>query len=449
MIWTILLFTIILRLVGADQSMWLDEAISANVAKLPIDQIVSNFSVGDFHPPVYYWFLNLWVKFFGSTVVAMRLSSVFFSIITVLGVYKIGGKLKDKKVALWAAWFVAINPLLIYYGQELRMYAMATMWLVWAVYYWIKIIKDKKKSVKSWVLFNSFCLLAFVTFYASAFLIGAMILYFLVKKEWKNFVKSILGIGIAIIIISPLLLGQLKMSAEALKLVTNWSLVLGKVNLKNLLLIPLKFSVGRISWYPKNAYYIVAGLWTFFVWLVVLRNFKKEKELVWLMVIPLVLGIVFSFKSPMVQYFRFLYLVPILGILLAKERMNLIKILLSVGFLGFSLFYSLNPVMHREDWRSLANQLVSSSVHQIYMVKSFEDPIKFYNPDINILDIRDKISENNVWVVPYGEVIHGVNHNKILEDEGYRLEKQINFRENILEEWQKCSDKDFKGAICI
>jgi uncharacterized membrane protein len=447
MIWIILLVTIILRLIGINQSMWLDEAISANVVKLPVGQIVNNFSVGDFHPPFYYWFLSFWVKIFGNTVIAMRLSSILFSVITIFGIYKIGEKLgkpagrqAGKKVALWAAWFTAINPLLIYYGQELRMYMMTTMWLVWAVYYWIKIINSSTKlkvNWKNWILFNSFCLLAFVTFYASAFLIGAMMLYFLFKKEWQNFVKSSLGIVLAVIVISPLLLGQLKMSNEALNEVVNWGLVLGKVNLKNLLLVPLKFSIGRVSWYPKNFYYLTAGLWTVFVWLIALKNSKKEAKLVWLMIIPLVLGIIFSFKSPMIQYFRFLYLVPILALVLAKEKIKLIKILLSVGFLGFSLFYVLNPTMHREDWKSLVNQLVSSSVSQIYMVKSFEDPIKFYNPDIKILDIREKISEKNVWVVPYGEIIHGVNHKEILKEEGFKLERQINFRENILEEWQK------------
>jgi hypothetical protein len=435
MVWIILISTVILRLIGRNQSMWLDEAISANVAKLPIGEIVSNFSVGDFHPPLYYWFLSFWVKIFGGTVPMMRLSSVLFSVITVFGVYKIGEKLKNKKIALWAAWFVAINPLLIYYGQELRMYMMTTMWLVWAIYYWIKIVKDKENLAKNWVLFNIFTFLAFVTFYASAFLIGAMILYFLVKKEWGNFAKSILGIGIAIIIISPLLFGQLKMSSEALNLVTNWTLVLGKVNLKNLLLIPIKFTIGRISWYPKIFYHLVSGVWTVFVWLVALKNSKKEKNLVWLMIIPLLLGIIFSFKSPMIQYFRFLYLVPILALLLAKEKNKMVKLILSAGFLVFSLFYVLNPAMHREDWKGVAESLKNQE--KVYMVKSFKDPIKFYNPEIKILNITSEIKEDNIWVIPYGEIIHGVNHTEILDKAGYKLEKQINFREIVLEKWQK------------
>ena len=435
MIWIISLITVVLRLIGISQSMWLDEAISANVAKLPIGQIISSFSVSDFHPPLYYWFLDLWVKVFGTSVVVMRLSSVLFSILTVLGVYKIGEKLKNKKIGLWAAWLVAINPLMIYYGQELRMYMMMSVWLVWAIYYWIKIVKIKKNLTRDWILFNLFCLLAFVTFYASVFLIGAMIFYFLLKKEWKKLIKSSLGIILAIVIISPLLLGQLKMSTEALGAVTNWSLVLGKVNLKNLLLIPLKFSIGRVSWYPKNFYYLSAGLWTILVWLVALKNSKKEKELVWLMTSPLVLGIIFSFKSPMMQYFRFLYLVPILALFLAKEKNKLIKMLLSAGFMGFSLFYLLNPAMHREDWKSLSASLNEEAV---YMISSFGDPIKFYKEGIEINDIRNvEPIEEKIQVIPYGEEIHGINIDERLSKLGYRKTEEKNFRELSLEGWQK------------
>ena len=61
MIWIILLFSLGLRLISIDQSLWLDEAISANVAKLSIEKIIPTFSVGDFHPPLFYLVLNLWV----------------------------------------------------------------------------------------------------------------------------------------------------------------------------------------------------------------------------------------------------------------------------------------------------------------------------------------------------------------------------------------------------
>jgi len=133
----VLILALGLRLIGINQSLWLDEAVSANVAKWPIGEIVNSFSIGDFHPPVFYWFLNLWTKIFGSSVVMLRLSSILFSLLTIYFVYLIGKKIKDNKIGILAALLLAINPLFVYYSQELRMYSMATMWLTIGFYFFI------------------------------------------------------------------------------------------------------------------------------------------------------------------------------------------------------------------------------------------------------------------------------------------------------------------------
>ena len=106
-----------------------------------------------------------------------------------------------------------------------------------------------------------------------------MILYFLIIKKWQKFLKSFWGIGVAILGVLPLLLKQMELSGQMLSQVTNWSLVLGKVNLKNLLLIPLKFSIGRISWLPKNYYYLTGGLWTLIVFGLAIKPLVKNKKL--------------------------------------------------------------------------------------------------------------------------------------------------------------------------
>lgn len=312
----ILLLALGLRLIGIGQSFWLDESISANVAKMPIGEIVKNFSIGDFHPPIFYWFLDLWTKIFGSHVVILRLSSVLLSLITIYFVYLIGKKIKNEKIGILAALFLAINPLFVYYSQELRMYSMSTMWLIIGFYYFVK-IKSKKYLKKDLVVFNLMMALAFGTFYGSIFLIASFAIYFLIKKEWKLFWLTNIGTGLAIIILTPLLLTQIKNSQIMLEQVTNWTLVLGKVNLKNLLLIPLKFGVGKISFYPKIWYYLIGGIWSLIILGLTLKNKKEGNWLKIFLVLPIVLAILFSIKSPLLQYFRFLYLVPIMCLVLA------------------------------------------------------------------------------------------------------------------------------------
>ena len=417
----------LIRLIGIDQSMWLDEAISVKVAKMPINTIISSFSISDFHPPLYYLFLNFWVKIFGDSVTVMRLSSVIFSLVVIWLVYKIGKELKNEKTGLWAAVLVGLNPLIMYFSQELRMYGLVTMFLTGAFYFLIK---------KKYVWFNILVFLSFLTFYGSIFFIGAMLLYFLVNKKIKLFLINSIGIILAILVVSTLLLIQLKYSGNMLNEVINWGLVLGKVNLKNLLLIPLKFCIGKISWYPKLFYYGVSGIWTLIVFGLAAVKMIKNKMLSFLLITPIILGIIFSIKSPLLQYFRFIYLVPVLALLLANLKSIKIKSGLVLGFLIFSLIYLINPNMHREDWKSLTTNLNTNQ--NVYMIGSFADPIKYYNSEIKIKDFKTiKPVENEIVVIPYGQEIHGLNMTDELVKLDYKKINEKNFREIKLETWKK------------
>jgi len=431
----VLLFSLILRLIGINQSMWLDEAISANVARMPVIEIIKNFSVTDFHPPLYYLFLNGWIKIFGNSVVAMRMSSVLFSLVTIWLIYKIGKEVKNKKTGLWAAIFLGINPLFIYFSQELRMYMMVVMLLTGALYFLIKILK--KENWKNILGFNILIFLSFLTFYGSVFLIAAMLLYLLVNKKFKLFLVNSIGIVTAILVVSPLLLTQIKYSGTMLTQVVNWTLVLGKVNLKNLILIPVKFSIGRIDWYPRALYYGISCVWTLIVWGLVVKGILKNKMWGWLLIIPIILGIIFSFKSPLLQYFRFLYLVPILALILALSIKNkIVRYFLVGGFLIFGGMYLLNQNMYREDWKGLVADLDVNE--NTYMIGSFSDPIKYYNPEIKIKDIK-KIdpSEDKITVIPFGGAVHGIDFFQKLKNLGYHRTLERSYRENKLEKWEK------------
>lgn len=429
----ILILALGLRLIGINQSLWLDEAISANVAKMPIGDIVKNFSLGDFHPPLYYWFLELWTKIGGSNVVWLRFSSILFSLVTIYFVYLIGKKIKNKNTGLLTALILTVNPLFVYYSQELRMYSMATMWLIIGFYYFVKIRSTSSTLLRTgWkdlVMFNLIMILSFGTFYGSIFLIATFAIYFLIKKEWKLFWLTNIGTGIIIISLSSLLLAQINNSKIMLNQITNWALVLGKVNFKNLLLIPLKFGIGRISFYPKTLYYLIGGSWSLIIMSLILKNKKESNWLKLFLVMPIILAILFSIKSPLLQYFRFLYLIPIMALILAININKLWqKILIVGGFLIFSLVYLLNPNYYREDWKNVAQKL--NGEKSVYMIGSFGDPIKFYNQVIEIKDIKTiNPTEKEIWVIPYGEIIHGINSEEKLTKLGYKKVDEKYFRE--------------------
>lgn len=113
------------------------------------------------------------------------------------------------------------------------------------------------------------------------------------------------------------------------------------------------------------------------------------------------------------------------------------KILVGGGFLIFSLIYLLNSNYYREDWKGLTKSLsecqISNDKCQIYMIGSFADPIKFYNSEIKVRDIKTEIpTEKEIWVIPYGEAIHGMNSEEKLTKLGYKKIEEKNFREIVL-----------------
>ena len=405
-IWKILLVCFLLRLISLNQSLWLDEAISANVVKnYSYSEIVTKFSPGDFHPPLFYLMLKSWTSVFGYSEISLRMPSVIFSLVTVYLIYLLGG--------VEAAWLVGLNPLLVYYSQEARMYSMVTMLLTLGVYFW----KNKK-----WGWFNVMAFLSFMTFYGSVFLLAAMALYLLVNKRFKELIISNIGVIAAILMLSPLLRLQLQTSKEMLGVVANWDLVLGKANLKNLLMIPIKFTSGRISFYPKIVYYLVAGIWV----MVVGSKLFRKNFWSYLLISTLIIGTVFSIFTPMLQYFRFLYLIPVMGLVIKKSRV------VATGFLIFSLVYLLTPQMWREDWKSLSSDLGN----RVYMIESFKDPVIYYKNQVTVDDIRGKIEGEMITVIPYGEVIHGIDHQQILGKAGYQKIEEKSYRGVTLERWR-------------
>jgi len=409
----------LVRLIALNQSLWLDEATTARtVREMGAMGIMRDFSPKDFHPPLYYLFMKAWTNIFGYSEVVLRMPSVLFSLTAGYIVYLIGG--------IWASVFFLFNPLIIYYSQEARMYMMATFFLTTALYYLLR---------KKHILFGLFGVLGLLTFYGSIFLIIPMLLYLIYKKQFKFFLVSCFMFLVSLVIISPLLYQQLINARVSMSDVTNWSNVLGKANFKNLLLIPVKFSIGRIDFYPKWLYYTIAGGWTVFVFKKTV--FPKDSLFIYLLIFPLFLGFIVSFFTPLLQYFRFLYLIPIMAILLAlNSHTSMYRYIEVIGFVFFTLVYLLIPQFHREDWKSLVKSLPKDK--PVYMIATSIDPLKYYDPSLKVNELKSlSSSSREIIVIPYAAEIYGLNYQKVLQNQGYQLSKKTSFRQLTLENWQK------------
>ena len=140
-----LMFAIISLSIGMSQSVWFDEAYSITLAKRSVTELVHLTSI-DVHPPVYYLILHFWGGLFGFSELSLRLSSVipmFFAIILMASLLK---RLFNKPFAGFATFLLCLSPMLIRYGFEIRMYAMATMLAVLATI--VLVIIEEEKNAK-------------------------------------------------------------------------------------------------------------------------------------------------------------------------------------------------------------------------------------------------------------------------------------------------------------
>lgn len=107
------------------QSLWRDEAFSYLLAKKGLLDIIL-LTARDFNPPLYYSILHFWIKIFGSSEIALRsLSLIFYwATLYVLFLFLTHIMRKAIKKSVFYFIFFAVNPMLVYYAFEVRMYTL-------------------------------------------------------------------------------------------------------------------------------------------------------------------------------------------------------------------------------------------------------------------------------------------------------------------------------------
>lgn len=120
-----------LRFVSTSK-LWLDEALSVNIAALPVGDLLEALK-HDGHPPLYYLLLHYWMEVFGEGDVTVRALSGVIGVATLPLVWIAARRLGGSVAARWALVAVAVSPYCVRYSSETRMYALV-MLLVLAGY---------------------------------------------------------------------------------------------------------------------------------------------------------------------------------------------------------------------------------------------------------------------------------------------------------------------------
>ncbi|MBW2992203.1 glycosyltransferase family 39 protein [Candidatus Woesearchaeota archaeon] len=185
----ILLTGFFLRLYNiSDKSIWVDEESSIHFASKTPKNIIK-YADKETHPPLYYLILHYWLELFGDSEESVRFLSLLFGVAAIFLIYKVGELLFNKEIGLLSSLILAISAFHIHHSQETRMYSLMVMLALLSIYFFIRVLKEKKIWILVFYLVSS-TLLMYSHIYG-LFVIAAQNIYFiLARKDIKITIKK-------------------------------------------------------------------------------------------------------------------------------------------------------------------------------------------------------------------------------------------------------------------
>jgi hypothetical protein len=114
-----------LRLHGLTvQSLWRDEVDALRFAQLPLSEYVSIFSGPGQNGPLYFLLLRGWIALAGTSEFSLRYFSLLPGVLAAALTFALGRRLFGARTGLIAGTLVATSPYLVWYSQEVKMYAL-------------------------------------------------------------------------------------------------------------------------------------------------------------------------------------------------------------------------------------------------------------------------------------------------------------------------------------
>jgi len=167
-------------------NVWYDESCSLSTSNGSIFHTIKRSFDFEYQPPFYFVLLNLWRKFDDSYFFA-RLLSIFFSSASLFISYKFIKQYLMIKKPGFVTFLIAINPFLIIYALEIRLYTLviflsaSLIFLMYEIYFF-----DNKSKIYR-IIFMALSIISLYTQYYTGFLLIGIGISVLIYKGWNKF----------------------------------------------------------------------------------------------------------------------------------------------------------------------------------------------------------------------------------------------------------------------
>jgi mannosyltransferase len=317
-------------------------------------------------PPLYYALAWFWTQFAGSAEFGLRSFSALAGVATIPVAFLLGAELRGRRTGLFAAALVAVNPMLLWYSQEARAYALMTLLCALSLLFCLRALRGGQR--RDFVLWGVASGLALATHYFAIFPV-LVELALLARRRGR---ASWAGLGIvacfgALLLplavhqmsyghaewIGNLTLGHRLWETAATFLTGETADIIGQPERPELALVPLVLcfaAFALLTWRGRRA--------------------ERRAASVPLLVggaaigVPVVLalfpgGVDFVLARNMMAALVPLLVVVAIGLTLPTARRlgNVLAACLFAYSLGFCVYASFSPNLQRPDWGSVASRL--------------------------------------------------------------------------------------------
>jgi mannosyltransferase len=366
----------------ATQSIWFDEAATWDLVRLPFGELLRQVAHHESSPPLFYVLEWAWTHVFGTREAGLRSLSALAGTLTVPVGFGIGRRLGGVRAGLATAALIAVNPLLVWFSQEARAYALVVLLSALSLWLFLRCLDgERPRALAAWATVSA---LALATHYFAAFVLVPQAAWLLLRHPRRRAaigaVAALVAVGVALL---PLLLEQrgnpYDVASEALAL--------------RLAQVPKQFLLGYRGPLPL-AFGIAGGaLVVGGAWLLARRTERVVRSRALLLAAIGVIGVVLPLLAALAggDYLNTRNLLPALVALAAalgvgygasRPRWTGIAVLAVLCSLSLAIVVAVavDASYQRPDWAGLASALGRTPYARAVVISpaTGEAPLRFY-----------------------------------------------------------------------
>jgi len=162
------------------QSLWYDEAVTARLLRMDLPGLLHAIPDSESSPPLYYLLAWLWTHVLGTGEAGMRSLSALLGTAAIALAWMLGRRLGGERAAIAAAALIACSPLLHWFSQEARAYALLVALTLLGALLWLRALQapSNERALLAW---GAVAALMLATHYYALFLVAPQALWLLAQ----------------------------------------------------------------------------------------------------------------------------------------------------------------------------------------------------------------------------------------------------------------------------